>query len=93
MLRRIENARIADIPGVVASGAEDEEMAQVCMNLGAAMYIVKPISFVHVMNVIVSVEKHWLAAENFPITGTQYLNLDWFATFVSIDAVKIDRHL
>ncbi len=66
VLRRIkDNARVADIPVVVLSGAEDEEMAQVCMDLGASMYIIKPLSYVQVMNVIVAVQKHWLAAENF----------------------------
>lgn len=66
VLRRVkENARISDVPVVVLSGADDEETAQVCMNLGATMYIVKPISYVHVMNLIVAVQKHWLAAESF----------------------------
>ena len=66
VLRRIkEDARISDVPVVVLSGADDEGMAQTCMNLGADMYIVKPISYVHVMNIIVAVEKHWLAVENF----------------------------
>ena len=66
VLRRIkENARVADIPVVVLSGADDEGMVQVCMNLGANMYLIKPISYVHVMNIIVAVQKHWLAMENF----------------------------
>ncbi len=66
VLRRIkEDARVSDVPVVVLSGADDEGMAQTCMNLGANMYIVKPISYVHVMNIIVAVEKHWLAVENF----------------------------
>ncbi len=65
VLRQIkENARVADIPVVVLSGADNEGTAQVCMNLGANMYIVKPISYVQVMNIIVAVQKHWLAAEN-----------------------------
>ncbi len=66
VLRRVkENARTADIPVIVISGADDEETARVCMNLGATMYLVKPISFLEVMNVIVAVQQHWLAAENF----------------------------
>lgn len=66
VLRRVkEDVRVADIPVIVLSGADDEATAQVCMNLGANMYIVKPISSVQVMNIIVAVEKHWLAAENF----------------------------
>lgn len=66
VLRRIkENARISDIPVVVLSGTDDEGTAHVCMELGANMYIIKPISYVQVMNVIVAVQKHWLAAENF----------------------------
>ncbi|MEX2247284.1 MAG: response regulator [Dehalococcoidia bacterium] len=65
VLRRIKgNARVSDVPVVVLSGADDEETAQVCMNLGATMYIVKPISYVQVMNIIVTVQKHRLAAEN-----------------------------
>jgi two-component system response regulator len=59
-----ETPRVADIPVVVLSGADNEGTAQVCMDLGANMYIVKPISYVHVMNIIVAVQKHWLAAEN-----------------------------
>lgn len=66
VLRRIkENVRVADIPVVVLSGSDDEAMAQVCMNLGANMYITKPISLMHVMNVIVAVHNHWLATDNF----------------------------
>jgi two-component system response regulator len=66
VLRRIkETGRVADIPVVVLSGANDEGMAQACMNLGANTYIVKPISHVQVMNIIVAVQKHWLASENF----------------------------
>jgi CheY-like chemotaxis protein len=66
VLRRIkESARVSDIPVVVLSGADDEGIAQVCMNLGANMYIVKPISYVQVMNIIVAVQKHWLAVEAF----------------------------
>jgi two-component system response regulator len=66
VLQRIKsNARISDIPVVVLSGNGDEVMAQVCMDLGASMYIIKPISEVHVMNVIVAIQRHWLASENF----------------------------
>ncbi len=66
VLQRIkENARVSEVPVVVLSGVDDEGMAQTCMNLGADMYIVKPISYLHVMNIIVAVEKHWLAVENF----------------------------
>ena len=65
VLQRIkEHARVSEIPVVVLSGADDEGMAQFCMNHGANMYIVKPISCVHVMNIIVAVQKHWLAVES-----------------------------
>lgn len=65
VLRRIkESAGVSDIPVVVVSGSDDEGTARVCMDLGANMYIVKPISYVQVMNVIVAVQKHWLAVEN-----------------------------
>jgi hypothetical protein len=73
VLRRIkENARLSDIPVVVLSGSDDEETAHVCMDLGANMYILKPISYVQVMNVIVAVQKHWLAAENFRTFDIQW---------------------
>jgi DNA-binding response OmpR family regulator len=66
VLQRIKgNSRISDVPVVVLSGTGDEVVAQVCMDLGASMYIVKPISEVHVMNVIVAIQRHWLASENF----------------------------
>jgi CheY-like chemotaxis protein len=66
VLRKIKgNARSADIPVVVLSGADDEGMAQVCMDLGANMYLTKPLSYVEVMNIIVAIQKHWLAAESF----------------------------
>lgn len=73
VLQRIkEHARVSEIPVVVLSGADDEGMAQFCMNHGANMYIVKPISCVHVMNIIVAVQKHWLAVEN--VRG---LDIEW----------------
>jgi CheY-like chemotaxis protein len=66
VLRRLkENALVADIPVVVLSGANDEGTARTCMNLGASMYLVKPISHVEAMNVVVAVHEHWLAVENF----------------------------
>jgi two-component system response regulator len=66
VLRQIKkNARVSDVPVIVLSGANDEGTANACMNLGATMYIIKPISYVQVMNVIVAVQKHWLATENF----------------------------
>jgi CheY-like chemotaxis protein len=81
VLRRLkENARVSDIPVVVLSAADDEGTAQVCMNLGANMYIVKPISGVQVMNIIVAVQKHWLAVENF-----RAFDIEW-ATWPRSDA-------
>ncbi|MHB8377102.1 MAG: response regulator [Dehalococcoidia bacterium] len=82
VLRRIkEHARVSDIPVVVLSGADDEGTAQMCMNLGANMYIVKPISCVHVMNIIVAVQKHWLAVENF-----RWFDIEWRERLAASDA-------
>jgi two-component system response regulator len=66
VLRKLkEHPRAADVPIVMLSGADDEGTAQVCMSLGSTMYVVKPLTALDVMNVIVAIQKHWLAIENF----------------------------
>jgi two-component system response regulator len=79
LLRRIKaNVRVADIPVVVLSGADDDLTARVCMDLGASMYIIKPVSYAQVMNIIVAVQKHWMATEQFNALG-----LEWRARSVA----------
>lgn len=76
VLRRIkDHDYLADVPVVMLSGADNDRLARVCMDLGANMYIVKPFSYVQAMNVIVAVQKHWLAAENFRRMAAQWSEL------------------
>ncbi len=64
ILRQMKaDPRLSPIPVVVLTGNGNERMLRKCMELGANLYLLKPITNADVMNIVADVQRYWSASE------------------------------
>lgn len=57
-----QDQQLADTPIVVLTGSSDVGMARRCLELGANMYVLKPLDEADVMSILVSAIRYWRRA-------------------------------
>jgi len=64
ILRRVKaDPRVRWVPIVVLTGSTDENQLRACMDLGANLYLFKPMDIADVMNIITGIQRYWMRAE------------------------------
>ncbi len=64
LLRSIKaSPRLSHIPVVVVAKAPHEEEIRTCLDLGASLYVAKPLTVANVIRILVSAKREWALAE------------------------------
>jgi CheY-like chemotaxis protein len=61
-----QDPALRDTPIVVLTGCSDIELLRRCMELGANMYLLKPLDVADVTNILLGVRRYWRQASNLP---------------------------